>query len=30
MWEWITPRSANVCLLTDPLIFWLRNVSEMV
>jgi len=30
MWEWITPRSANVCLLTDPLIFWLRNVSDLL
>ncbi len=30
MWEWITPRSANMCLLTDPPIFWLRNISDLL
>ncbi len=30
MWEWITPRSANLCLLTDPFVFWLRNVSDLL
>ena len=30
MWDWLTPRAANLCLLTDPSVFWLRNASDFL
>lgn len=30
MWDWIAPRATDLCLLVDPSILWLRNVSDLL
>ncbi len=30
MWDWLTPRAANMCLLADPSVAWIRNVSDLL